>query len=162
MPAKDFRGFFDLAAQAVHHRHQMLLWPVLWKKYNCRKILRWKSIVFRNSSRKKVPSRPGVYAFLIRPAKASLDVAYLMYVGKATKSLRTRFGKYLTSERNPYKGRPKMATLLHQYEGYLQFRFATLTSPSTVSRIEKNLIATFMPPVNEEVEAAIRRITTAF
>lgn len=162
MPTTDHQEFFDFSAQAKYHTHSMLLWPVLWKRYKGRKNLRWKRIPFRKSSRSKVPRRPGVYAFLVKPSIASLDVAYLMYIGKATTSLRDRFGQYLTSERNPYTGRPKMATLLHQYGEHLQFRFATLRSASTVSKIEPRLIAAFKPPVNEQVEAMIRRPTSAF
>ena len=162
MPVRDHREFFDLAAQAAHHKREMVLWPVLWRKYNGRKTLRWKHLVFRKISRKKVPTRPGVYAFLVKPSLANLNVAYPMYIGKATKSLRTRFGAYLTREKDPYKGRPKMATLLHQYEGYLHFCFATLVSSSTVSRTEKKLISAFKPPVNDEIEADVRRVTAAF
>lgn len=162
VPTKDHKEFFDLAAQAAHHKHEMHLWPFLWKGYNVRQTLRWQDVRFGKHSRNKVPSRPGVYAFIVRPSIANLHIGYLMYIGRARKSLRTRFGEYLTSERNPYKGRPRMATLLHQYEGYLQFRYATLVSPATVTRIERKLIRAFLPPVNEQVEAEIRAVIAAF
>lgn len=161
-PKGNYRPFFDLAALAAHHKHEMVLWPHLWKSYDGKPKLRWKKLAFHKNSRNKIPRSPGVYAFFARPAIADLDVGYLMYVGRAKDSLRIRFGKYLTSEMSPYKGRPKMATMLYQYAGYLQFRYAALKSPATVVRVEKKLIKAFMPPVNEQVEAEIRRIISAF
>jgi len=158
----EYQEFFDLAALASHHKHEMLLWPFLWEKYDSQRKLRWKNVVFSKHSRQSVPSRPGVYAFFARPAIANMNVTYLLYIGRARKSLRSRFGNYLTTEKNPYKGRPKMATMLHQYGGYLQFRYAVLKSATTVSKMERKLIRAFMPPVNEQVEAEIRRVIAAF
>jgi excinuclease UvrABC nuclease subunit len=157
-----FQKFFDLAEEARFHEHRVLMWPRRWKAYRGRKRLRWNTVFFNKKTRTLVPTRPGVYAFFVRPSLANLDVGYLMYIGRTIRSLRTRFGEYLNREKDPYKGRPKIAVLLHQYKGYLYFCSAPIASRKAIPIAEKRLISAFTPPVNDELEAKVGRIVKAF
>jgi excinuclease UvrABC nuclease subunit len=155
------QAFFDLVKEAKSHLQPMVLWPARWKEYKSSASLRWKSNRFDNAVRGHVPNEPGVYAFLIKPRIANLDVSYLMYIGKTDRSLRRRFDEYLADVRD-FKGRPAIAVLLHNYQGFVDFSCATLSSPQRPGVLENKLLEAFIPPANKQLPAKISRIISAF
>lgn len=151
----------DFVAEAKLHRHSLVLWPANWKNFKHGSRLRWQTKPFVKASLPRIPDKPGVYAFLIQPAIADLQVAYLMYIGQTDRSLRTRFGEYLKEMDRPM-GRPAVSVILNLYIGYLHFCCAPVELPQSPLRVEERLIAAFLPPVNRKLPAGVSRIVRAF
>ena len=80
-----------------------------------------------------------------------------MYVGQAI-DLRTRFGKYLTTER---KGRAKIVRLLSRCEGYIQFCYSKV-SRAKLDDVEEQLNNAFVPPCNTQFTGKVGRAKLAF
>lgn len=162
MPAtRQRQNFYDICKEAKSHVQPMILWPARWNEYKTPASVQWRSHAFNSAVRRKVPDKPGVYAFLIKPGVANLNVSYLMYVGKTDRSLRKRFDEYLAEVRG-YKGRPAIAVMLHNYRGFIDFCCATVDSPQRPAKIEKKLLEAFIPPMNKQLPAKISRIISAF
>lgn len=161
MAARKRPRFFDLVDEAKSHLCSLMLWPKRWRAHTSPKSLPWKTLTFTDKSQPNVPNKPGVYAFLVKPSIANLDVSYLMYIGKTDRSLRKRFGEYRASIRQ-YKGRPAVVVFLHKYDGFLHFCCAPVESPRSPSKVEERLLAAFIPPANKQLPARARRIMAAF
>jgi hypothetical protein len=161
MTKTDDKTFFDLADEYQSHRQVLTMWPRQWKKYRAPKNLRWRSLEFSDDARGKVPRKPGVYAFSVKPSVANLGVSYLMYVGMTNRTLRERFAEYL-KERSPNRGRPKLAMLFHHYRGFVHFNYAYVKPPHTLKQVEDRLLAAFVPPANDRLPATISKVVRAF
>jgi len=109
------QGFIDIVSDAAVHWHQILLYPAFWKAYQKTIDLNWNDFPFSAASKSKVPSRPGVYAFLIQPGVGSLNASVLMYIGKTDRPLRVRFAEYLKEAASP-SARPELRRMLHFYQ----------------------------------------------
>jgi hypothetical protein len=154
--------FIDDVKDAKAHLHSILLWPAAWKKFTAPHNLKWHQCTFSTRSKSTIPDQPGVYAFLIEPKfYPALGVAVLMYVGKTDRSLRMRFGEYLKEASDP-TGRPAVSFILTAYAGHLTFYCAPVWRPRIPARIENQLLASFMPPLNKTYPAHIRRTVAAF
>ena len=99
---------------------------------------------------------------MLQPEVAShTHCAYLMYIGKTTRTLQARFTEYLR-ERENERGRPKILRLLNIYQDYLHFCCLTIAETERITDIEDALISAFLPPCNSEFPAEVRPAIGAF
>lgn len=164
MPVKKNQlvDFIDDVKDAKAHSHRILLWPAAWKKFTKPRRLNWRKCSFSPAEKSRIPDRPGVYAFLIEPRfYPAIRVAVLMYIGKTDRSLRTRFGEYLKEADDP-TGRPAVSFILTTYSGHLTFYCAPVRPPRSPAKVEDELLASFMPPLNKTYPARVRRTVAAF
>jgi excinuclease UvrABC nuclease subunit len=161
-PSPQLRNDLAMTKDAKGHLQSVLLWPVLWKKWDVSIRLQWRGKPFTRYSARHIPNSPGVYAFVIHPhVSPRLPCSVLMYIGKSDRPLRDRFREYLR-EQNSSNGRPAISTMLQMYDGHLSFYCATVTRPATPSQIEERLLEALVPPMNKVLPASIRRIVAAF
>jgi hypothetical protein len=118
-------------------------------------------VPFADSSETLLPPALGVYAFLVRPQLASLDLTYLMYVGKTDRTFRERFREYLR-ERDSGEIRPKLLKILPQYPAHLFFAYAEVPAGYSAGDVEKALLRAFVPPGNDQLDAQFMRADKAF
>lgn len=151
----------DLVAEQDEYKNhvwEVCLWPAQWENFDAQLRLRWQSVDLDSSSRSTVPGEPGVYSLLVQPGIANhAECSYLMYIGK-TINLRTRFGKYLTSEKSE---RGKIVRLLHRCEGYIQFCYSKV-SQAKLAYVETQLFNAFVPPCNTQFTGKVGRAKGAF
>jgi hypothetical protein len=154
--------FLDLVAQRALHEWHLVLWPARWAMYTVTETLPWTSVQFNAASASSVPDTQGVYAFLLQPGvPAGLSASYVMYVGRTSRSLRTRFKEYL-AEANAPTGRPRIQRLLQTYPAHLHFAAAPIVGPLTPDEVEDALLKSLSPPINTDLPAEVRRIERAF
>ena len=145
------------------HQYTFDLWPQQWATYNLPDQFNWEIHPFLQDQIKNIPSKPGIYSFVIQLGVSSHpECSYLMYIGRTERTLRTRFREYFSEKQNEEKGRPKILRLLNQYQGYLHFCCSTIQKKERIKEIEKALIAAFLPPCNDQFPSEISRITGAF
>ena len=109
---------------------------------------------------KSVPSVSGIYTLLVQPGIADHpSCSFLLYVGQA-KSLFSRFGQYLTSEKK-VTGRPRIFRLLNVYEGHIKFCF-TPVAQKDLDVVEDALIGAYIPLCNKNMPADLRPVVEAF
>ncbi len=155
-------AFVDVVKEANFYNRRFTIWPRRWRAYGSSICLSWTVFLFGEDAIKEIPDEPGVYAFLIQPSIASdLNASYLIYIGKTTRSLRTRFQEYLREAKNP-SGRPKIVTWLNPFKGFIYFSCAVLTSSVSPETVEGELLNAFIPPANEQYPAEVSRIIRAF
>jgi len=156
-------AFVDIVSDAKSHIVQLILWPCRWQQCHINLHLNWQVFEFNPQTINAIPTEPGVYAFLIQPRLASnLDASYLMYIGKTDRPLRDRYQEYL-QEIMKSTGRPKIAFTLSQYYGFIYFSCAPVVNqPITPANVEDELLKAFMPPMNDQLPAEVRRIVNAF
>ena len=152
----------DLVSDAKYHTHSFTLWPSRWQQFLLPGlILTWQDVPFDRSRTSEVPQQPGLYAFIIRPrTNSGLGPGYLMYIGEAD-DLRVRFLDYFR-EMGSDSGRPRVVLMLSSYQEHLDFRFACLPTSADPKTVEKALIETYVPPINKNYPASIRRVMGAF
>jgi hypothetical protein len=142
--------------------HEFILWPERWINLNLPIQLDWTLVPFEPGSRQSIAQLPGVYAFLIRPQTISaLQLSYLMYVGMTDRTLRERFGEYLTESQSD-RIRPKLLRVLPLFPGHLFFAFAPVPAEHSAEEIETSLIDAFVPPCNDDIDATLKRVKKAF
>ncbi len=119
-----FKDVINEQNDFLAHTHSITLWPKKWKAYSNAAALTWTVVTLEEAVRKSksVPSVPGIYTLLVQPGIADHPCcSFLLYVGQA-KSLLSRFGQYLTSEKK-VTGRPRIFRFLNLYEGHIKFCF---------------------------------------
>lgn len=141
--------------------HRFVLWPHRWANLQLACNLDWKVVPFSEASEALLPLALGVYAFLIRPQLASLDLTYLMYVGKTDRTFRERFREYLR-ERDSGQIRPKLLKILPQYPDHLFFAYAEVPAGHSAKDVETVLLRAFVPPGNDQLDAEFMRADKAF
>ena len=143
--------------QLQNETWRFTLSPDLWKTFNLPQPLHWIRTTFDQARGRDIPNdRIGVYAFVLEPNIASIDLAYLLYVGKTTQHFRARFYKYKRDQRDPDTKRELVRIMLTAWPGRLAFYYAPIDDPNIVREIEKQLIGAFKPPVNQEYPARFR------
>lgn len=141
------------------NKETFVLWKTQWKTYQDEH--NWVHTRLLRSRATEVPTGPGIYTLILEPGIAGHpSCSYLMYVGKAKKSLRERFTDYLTGERDP-EGRPRVAYFLRKYSHYVWFCF-TEVPLSDIDRVEEKLISAYIPPLNRTYVGELGRIMRAF
>jgi hypothetical protein len=144
------------------HRHEVILWPEMWTPLQMLPTLTWTVVPFSPLSKASIVRAPGVYAFIIRPQTPLLLVtSYLMYVGMTDRPLRQRFSEYL-KERDSGQIRPKLLRILPLYGEHLFFAFASVPAGHTPASVEAQLLAAFIPPGNDQINAHVNRVRKAF
>ena len=145
------------------YKRDFFLVPQQWAAYNLPDSFKWEIHPFQLDQVENIPSKPGIYSFVIQPKIASHPYcAYLMYIGKTERTLQQRFREYFSEQQDAEKGRPKLLILLNLYQEYLHFCCAPIVETERIMEIENALINAFLPPFNDRYPAAIRRVTGAF
>jgi len=148
--------------ELVAHTYPITLWPKRWKGYANPTALTWTLVTLEDATRKAkaVPAVSGIYTLLVQPGIANHpNCSFLLYVGQ-TKSLYTRFGQYLTSEKKE-TGRPKIFRLLNKYEGHIKFCF-TPVPQKDLDAVEDDLTDAYVPYCNDKFTADLRPVVGAF
>jgi len=156
--------FIDLidGETLVRHTHSITLWREKWELLTLPAPLHWTVLPFTTESAAGVSTACGVYAFIIQPqTPLNLGTAYLMYVGKSDRPLRSRFREYLR-ERNSDSIRPKLLRILPLYGPHLFFAFAPAPEGTTPRELEQAILSAFIPPGNDQIDAQVNRIRKAF
>ncbi len=140
------------ALKGKQYCRRFILWPDRWRAYGGRANLDWKCIRYENSSFSRLPRKPGVYAFVVKPGVAKLTCCgYLFYIGMTNKrTLRERCSEYQRDER------VHIAAMIQLWGSHLYLYYAAL-DPNAVDipKLEIDLIAAFCPPCNIELKADI-------
>jgi hypothetical protein len=142
------------------HSHEFVLWPRKWREFRDISVLTWQTYQLIERERPSVPDEAGIYTLLIQPGIADHPAcSYVMYVGQ-TRSLRSRFGDYLSKEKRE-TGRPKIFRMLHMYPEHVFFCCAPV-SETHLSAVEDALMVAYLPPANDQLPAEVRRVRGAF
>lgn len=153
---------FDL--YAGHPRQDFWLIPEIWARYDHTRNLNWTRVEFKSDNATLVPERPGVYAFVVQHhVGKDLPGSFPMYVGKAGTSIRDRYRSY---QGQAFRGRPGRATLdrlFGLWKVHLAFYYLVDLGGDTPIDMERTLINTVMPPLNDrDFSADVRRLVKAF
>jgi hypothetical protein len=120
-----------------------------WKDYQASgPKLKWKRVRFDKKGVKRLPDdKGGLYSFIAEPRIAGhTAVRYLLYVGQAQgQSLRKRVTSYLY-ESQKEKPRVHVSEMLEKFTDHLWLYFAEVNDASTITNIENQLLAAFLPP----------------
>ena len=131
--------------------------PGLWDQLTLPQPLDWKRVNFDETSPCQIPNdRIGVYAFVLEPEVANLNLAYLLYIGKTTDSFRARFRKYKRHQVEEKTRRLVVKLMLTTWPGRVAFYYALVEDEKLVRPIEDALIAAFKPPACLQHPATVR------
>lgn len=152
---------------ASYHVKKFILSPNQWSAYNNPVPLTWVGVKFDSSSAQSIPTKNGVYSFVVEPGICGHPAArYLLYIGRArgkTTTLRARYKQYLT-EKVAAKGRPLIQSMLNLWADHLWFYYAPVTNKAPVTnnqlidQLEEDLIAAYLPPRNMKLPAHISKV----
>lgn len=131
-----------------------VLHPGSWNAYKSTMGLSWAHVAFDHRSRAKVPKKPGLYAFAVRPPHFDFPPSsWLFYIGEvgatgsAARTLWQRYKEYL--DELDENVRKKVGAYLHRYRGYVRFYFCELDPSSTdLKALESELISALWPSGN--------------
>ena len=91
----------------------------------------------------------GIYAFVLKPEIIPKTHMYIMYVGRArrtvTQSLKKRCKEYFTDER------PKVLMMKEHWGKYLYIRYLPLNDNNIIDKLEVSLINAILPPCNDSI-----------
>lgn len=139
------------------HKTEFVLWKQKWSDCTV-SVTSWHVNKLEQAEKTRIPTDSGIYTLLLQPGILNHPAcSYLMYVGKA-KSLRTRFGQYLTTER---RKREQMISLLNKFDSHIFFCY-TLIPESDLDTFETAIIKAFMPPCNEKIKSSVQGVKGAF
>ena len=145
------------------YERDFILSPKQWVTYSLPDSFNWEIHPFQPDQVEKIPSKPGIYSFVIQPGIAAHPhCSYLMYVGKTERTLRERFREYFDEEKDVETGRPKLVIMFDLYQGYVHFCCAVVMDTNRIKKIEEALLKAFIPPCNDQYPAEIRRSMKAF
>lgn len=138
------------------HIWRFLLYPSFWTDTNKHigSSLKWKRLKFEDANMDKIPTRHGLYCFVVIPPTPNFIITrYLFYLGKASGStLRTRYKQYLDEKKGngigAQKPRVKVEEMLNEYDGHIYFFYTEIDDSSQVIECEEKLLNTFYPYVN--------------
>jgi len=142
------------------HIRKFLLFPTFWNDPDKLILhdLRWKKIKFADDNESFVPTKKGVYCFVVVPPidNKLFITRYLMYVGKASSTtLRSRYKNYINEMNNigigEQKPRIKVQEMLNDYYNHIFFFYAELTNTADIVDTENKLLNSFMPYVNTAI-----------
>lgn len=150
---------FAIKGKYLLHIRKFFLLPEFWvdANNNIENVDKsnWKSVKFTKSNKGKLPSKKGVYAFVVKPKYPSLfETNYLFYIGKTTRTLQKRFGEYFDERDTKGKYRIKVREMLKLYDGHIHFYYLPLITDKQVSDAEDKLLNTFVPHINTQIPKA--------
>jgi hypothetical protein len=139
------------------HVRKFFLHPGSWKDPNNQVSinLTWKSLKFVKTNLQKVPEQKGIYCFISKPKTSNFfETRYLFYIGKTTRTLKTRYSEYLRDLEGKGKPRPRVFEMLKLYDGYLYFYYTEIANNNDIGDVEDKLINTFIPHINTDIPIA--------
>lgn len=139
------------------HTRKFLLYPDYWIESNnqINIPLIWQYVKFNSINLSSVPSRKGIYCFVVQPNVLNFfKTRYLFYLGKTDRALRVRFKEYLDDQAGKGKPRPKVKEMLDLYKEYLYFYYAEIANNQNVKICEDKLLNTFVPHINTFIPTA--------
>jgi hypothetical protein len=109
--------------------------------------LSWSHAPFTAGVAAGIPERPGIYALCARPVatlgEGAPQLRTLLYVGKAERSIRSRFLYHLS-----HSAKPKVKAARQVYGSALEFHW-TVVGPERCLELEPCFYDAFGPPCNE-------------
>lgn len=156
--SKSVAEFIDLVDHLKSSEQGVVLWKDAWEAYRPKKPdhSNWTVHRFTTGTARLIPQVPGVYAFLVRPGiPLRLESSVLIYIGKADKSIRSRYYKYLREAVDPVNGRPAVTYWLRKYKDFVHFAYAEIRRPGRPHAVERRLLTALMPPANRQFEARL-------
>lgn len=163
----EYHDIISLKTYAEIYQIKFLLWKEQWESYTEPSVkLNWQCVKFEENSTHLIPTKKGIYAFIVDPKVTSFPShRYLMYIGqtghKSNRNLRKRFSDYL-HEKKRVK-RMSINYLLNTWEGYVYYCFTVVDPDETnIKELERKLLDTFIPPFSDKGYSAkiggIRRL----
>lgn len=149
----------DFEEEALYKAHikSFFLYPQFWVDIqNQLPInLNWKHTMFDPNNILDIPTKKGIYAFILEPTFNNfIETRYLFYIGKTNRTLRSRFKEYIAEKEGKGKPRKKVHKMLNQFNGYLFFYWAEISNTINVNKCEEKLLNTFVPHVNTSIPKA--------
>lgn len=138
---------------------RVILSPAQWAGYSNSTPLVWKFVKFDAANAEAVPNATGVYSFVVNPGICEHPgTHYLLYLGRARSvTLRARFRDYLR-EKTAEKGRAPVQKMLNNWPENLWFYYAKVADSAVIDALEEDLLAAYLPPVNQNFPAEILRV----
>jgi hypothetical protein len=118
--------------------------------------LKWRQVPYHPASRSQLPSKSGLYAFVLTPKPGLIPPhGFLLYIGKtgdgsSRATLRKRFGQYVLEQNKP-DGRPAVRSMLNRWGTHLIFAYATVSDKASIADLEDALIKATYPPINKSI-----------
>jgi len=78
----------------------------------------------------------------------------LFYIGQTKRTLRIRYGEYLSDQRGVGKPRNKIYEMLNLYRNNIYFYYAKIANADIIEENEEKLLNTFMPAINTKIPKA--------
>ena len=153
----------EIIADLREHRVWFVHSPRMWIEDDLPVALRWEPVKFLEEFLGQVPDdQLGLYAFMLEPSLEGVPKsAYLMYIGKTSRSFQERYDEYLKKELRRF-GRTLIGRMLERWYGHLWFYYAPVEDPELIHEIEKALIRACVPPYNQKFEGKYGPQMTAF
>lgn len=159
--AFDFAGAREEKLEILNYKvDRFILYPKNWKEYSNKIQLSWNKVRFSKENIDEIPNdRAGIYSFIVDPSVAQHPASnYLLYIGKVRQqNLRARYGQYLRAEKE-WEKRQKIADMISRWSEYLYFCYAEVDNIDLIDQLEEDLITAFLPPMNIEFPAKIRKV----
>jgi hypothetical protein len=158
-------AFVDFVDDLKGSAHRIVLLEDAWRIYRPKKPdhANWVVHRFKKDVARLIPEAPGVYAFLIRPGiPPKLESSVLIYIGKADRSIRSRYYRYLREAMTPVNGRPAITYWLRKYKDFVHFAYAEIQKPGRPRAVERRLLRALMPPANSQYPARLGKASRAF
>jgi hypothetical protein len=157
-------AFLEELSDDAFRRATFCPMPSRWAEFAARHDFAWEHVPFDPARQHEVPDEPGFYCFFIGLGPQVLPpIGYPLYVGKTERTLRLRFGEYVT-EKNRANGRKRVRKFLKVFDGELIFSCTRFTgTPQQVKAIETELHDALMPPYSDiGFSAEVRQRRQAF
>jgi len=139
------------------HIRKFLLFPEYWKDVNNQFPINliWKSCEFNELNKNAIPSKKGLYCFVVKPDFNNFfETSYLFYAGKTNRTLKIRFKEYLDDQKGKGKPRVKVYEMLKLYKDHIHFYFTEIPNKNDVDLCEEKLLNSFLPHINTQIPKA--------
>lgn len=143
---------------------RFVLSPTRWGLYDSAIPLSWNAVKFDKSEKENLPTgKQGVYTFIVKPGIANHPAcAYLLYVGKTEKQgFRTRFLDYFREPDRP-KARQAVKAMIGLWGNHLWFCYAPVDDIAQIDALERKLIDSYVPPINQEYPGVLGKAVKAW
>ena len=149
----------DLRKHRVAFTHS----PKMWDNCSLPIDLTWQSVEFRTGYNQYVPrDQRGIYAFMLEPVlNGPPKSAYLLYIGKTSRTFRERYDEYLYQELRRF-GRTIIGRMLERWYGHVWFHYASIDDEGLINQVEETLLNSCIPPYNQRFTGRVGRAITAF
>lgn len=147
-------------------RPKFNLFPYLWEQFDISDlgifVENWELVKFLddglslNEQTNRIPKdKGGIYVYIIRNPNLPQLANYLMYIGKATRSiansLYVRIYSYYNKFKNGTESRPYIEILMKNWAKYIYIAYIAIDGDNRIDELETRLISTILPPCNHEI-----------